>query len=270
MDDETTAKPAAAGPSSAEPLAPVTPEEQVQEPVVEETPPEEVAPTEEEPQRQTRFERREERHIERLTDQIQKGLDRREGYRQTLEQPRPPYQPLKYEEAEYDARELEADRSRYGENRYQEGLQAGTSAAQQEFFIDRLERDGDYIASHYPQLDQSSEEFDPDLTDEINRLYLATIGYNAQTGFIANPAVRYRDFARTQMALIERVATSKGAETAQNLARQSGRGGVRPTSSPRRQTVRDLTPRSIAEMSPEEWEQNRDAVNRQILDELSQ
>lgn len=219
----------------------------------------------------SRFERRQERHIERLTDQLRQGFDQNRAYRERLVPPqRDSYQPLRYEDgADYDKETLERDREAYATRRAAEAVSQLQSAAQQEFFIDRMERDVEYISSRTPQLDESASEFDPDLADSVNRLYLATIGYNPQTGVITNPGIRYRDFASAFMGALDKVKTSESADTAQNLARQSGRAGVRPTVASRRHQLGDLSrPGAISDLDSETYEKNKDAINDRILQEL--
>lgn len=219
-------------------------------------------------QRPSRYERRQERYIDRLTEQIMRGQAQGNSYRQELLNSTQGYKPIRYDDAEYDAQELEKDRRAYGDTRYQEGLQVASAAAQQEFFVDRLERDTDYVSSHYRQLDERSDDFNPDLADRVNRLYLATIGYNPQTGQIANPGIRYRDFTAAFMDTAEQVASSQTADTAQNIARQAGRTGMRPSGGSRRSGPDLKNPNAIAEMTQEEYSQNKDAIQQKILQEL--
>lgn len=250
----STVEPPQQPPVVQDPAAPTEPQDPVEQPL--EDP--------HSPQEPSRFERRQERQIERLTDRIAQGMNQRYQPPQQTQ-----YDPLKYNEDEYDVRQLEEDRNRYGEARYQEGLASAQATLNPDIFLDRLERDNDYIASHYKQLDERSDDFNPDLAERLNRLYLATIGFDANSGRITNPGVRYRDYASAFMEVVDHIATNQSADTAQNLARQSSQGGIRPGGSTPRGSGPDLSnPNTIAQMSQEEYQANREAIQAKILHEL--
>lgn len=252
-DIEATEKPA----SEATPA-----EKPAEEPQTPEVPPE--VPKEEpkeEPQ-----ERRGDRRIGRLVDKLGQTSRQRDYYRQQLAQDQP-YQPLEYQGGEFDPKELEQDRSQFGNVRYQQGMQQGLSQYQQEIFIDRLELDSDRVAQKYSVLDDNSEDFDPDLTDNLNRMYLDAVGYDQRTGLIRNPSVRYKDYVETSMAIAERFASSKNADTAKNIAKQSARGGVRPSAEARK-TLGELQPGDISSMTTEEYERHKSEIDRQVKQKL--
>lgn len=177
-----------------------------------------------------------------------------------------PYKPADLSDMEYDPETLkllEEDREKIRQDAYRRG--AGERQAQiQERFMDRFEIDADRVIAKYPVMDEdNAEAFDPDLTASINQQFLALTGWDEKTGRFHNPVIRYKDFVDSQMALIERAAASRNADTAQNVAKQVSRTGVRPTGGSRKTSV-DLSPQGIAKMSVEEYEKHRPAIEAEI------
>jgi hypothetical protein len=183
-------------------------------------------------------------------------------------QPDKPYQPVNLDDMEYDPETLQLlkqDRERIAKDAYSQGA-GERQALVQERFMDRFEVDADRVTAKYPTMDETSEDFDPDLAAGINEQYLALVGYEQRpdgSAVFHNPIIRYRDYVDSQMALIERAATSRNADTAQNVAKQASRTGPRPSGGAKRGAV-DLSPIGIRKMTPEEYEKNRPAIEAEI------
>lgn len=174
---------------------------------------------------------------------------------------RKPYKPLDIKDGEYDPKELQQDRERYGEDRFAEGRDESRNELKQELFVTNLKIDGASVAREYPMLDERSDDFDPDLASHINELFLATVGWNGKS--VRNPNVSYYDYVAAFMDVVDRAATSRNADTATNVARQASRTGIRPNAQRRRSTV-VRTPSDIANMSDADWEKNKDKVYAEI------
>lgn len=206
-------------PEVVETPAPSQQSETVEQPETEETQEEQVEISEEEPEEQKPPSRRESLRIQQLLEKLK-----------TQPQQQQPVisQGLDYGRA-LDAdpeviKQLEADRNAVAQAQYQQGL----SQAQGIQFRTMLEIDAPKIEAKYSQLDKDSQDFDPATSDAINRWYLATVGYDQQTGSVQNSNVRYSDFVEGLMELADRMAGEKTVTTAKNVARQAATTGLRP------------------------------------------
>jgi hypothetical protein len=208
--------------------------------------------------------RREDRRVRRLIDNLRTSTEERDRYKSELERRGGRgYKPIRYEEGQYTADELEADREAYAEYRYQEGLRQAQLHTDTKLWVRDLERDNEVVLSKYPMLDPSHEEFNPELAEDLNEWYLELAGYDDRTKTVRNTNVRYRDFIEAQMALVEKASASRNADTATRVAQQSGRAGLRPTGG-RRDSLGEITARKVGEMKPEEFEKHETAVDREI------
>lgn len=95
-------------------------------------------------------------------------------------------------------------------------------------FETRLEVDAPRVESKYPQLDKSSDEFDPVLADAINRMYLSFVGYNPQSRSVRTSDIRYAEFVEANFELAEQIAGRKLERTTTNLKKQVAKTGIRP------------------------------------------
>ena len=251
---------APADPSPEEPEAPE--EEQPETPEEEE--PEAPSPNEEEPEQPEQpgtGSRRLDRRIERFSLKLRNEF----ATRGQAPSQGSTYKPADLSEMEYDPETLkllEEDRQRIAADAYQQG--AGERNRQiQERFMDRFEVDADRVVAKYPQMDEDSQNFDPDLAADLNEKFLAYTGYDERTGVFHNPIMRYKDFVDAEMATLERYSSTRNAETAKNVAKQVSRTGVRPGGGSRKPTV-DLSPNGIRNMTPEQYEKNRPAIEAEI------
>lgn len=211
---------------------------------------------------------RADRRFDRMSDRLRQKSAEADYFRDQLLTNQPAYKPLDYtKQQEFDARTLEQDRSQYGTNQYVQGQQEGVKVAKQEMFIDRLELDGERVATKYPVLDPSNPDtFDDDFTSDVNELYLEAVGFDRRTGQVRNTSLRYRDFVDKYMRNLDKVSNSRNADTARNVARQSARTGLRPGAAPRRSNVDPGNPATWRDK--EAYSKNKDAINQTIMRQI--
>ena len=142
---------------------------------------------------------------------------------------------------------LEAKSQEYGQAQFNAGLEQAKSIQ----FQTRLEIDAPRVEAKYSIFDKESPDFDPAVTSSINNWFLASVGYDAQTGFVANPNVRYVDFVEGIMELADNMAGVKTTESVKNIAKQAATTGLRPDGSSARSM--DLS-KHPSEMTNEELE----------------
>lgn len=124
--------------------------------------------------------------------------------------------------------QLEQDRRNYGQNLYNQGLEQAKSIQ----FHTRLEIDAPKVEAKYSQLNPNDKNnFNPVVATAINEWYLATTGYDAQSGSVKNSDIRYADFVDGIMELSNELASQKNISTAKNIAKQSAQTGLRPDGS---------------------------------------
>lgn len=123
--------------------------------------------------------------------------------------------------------QLEQASQTYGQQQYQQGLQEAKAIQ----FHTRLEIDAPRVEAKYAQFNKESSEFNPAMADAINQWYLASVGFDAKTGYVANPNVRYAEFVEGIMELADTMASTKTAKTTQNIAKQAASTGLRPDGS---------------------------------------
>lgn len=115
----------------------------------------------------------------------------------------------------------------YGQEQYQMGLKEATKMR----FETRLEVDAPRVEAKYPQLDKNSSEFNPAVASSINQMYLSAVGYDEQTGYVANDSIRYAEYVEAMFELVDEAANRKVESTRRNVTRQAGRTGLRPDGS---------------------------------------
>lgn len=151
--------------------------------------------------------------------------------------PSQPEQPkaLNYREAlEADdevVKTLEQDRETYGQHQYTQGLSQAEKLAQSQMFHTRLELDAPKVAKDYPIFDNKSPEFNPVLTDSVNRMYLNFVGYDHNTGSVERTDVRYAEFVEAIFELGNEIGTKKAEASRKNIAKQAASTGLRPDGS---------------------------------------
>jgi len=224
-----------------------TNEEEVVDEQPVETPPESTEETQDEPEEEENLEESEpEGETESQEDEPEpveeRPPSRRESLRiqqllEKMKQPQQQYQQpqplggLNYSEA-LDAdpntiAQLEADRQQVAQQQYQQGIAQAESIK----WESRLEIDAPKVESKYPQFDKNSAELDPALADSVNQMYLQMVGYDASTGMVQNPQIRYADYVESIVEQAERMAGNKVARAQKNIAKQAAATGLRPDGS---------------------------------------
>lgn len=204
---------------------------------------------------ETRREKRQSRFIEKLSKQLEQS--RGQSFKEKLNNPEG-YKPIEYGEQEYPIEQLNADRQKYGEAQYQQGLDTAQQVAQTTVWKDSVERDNDFIDEKFPIMDENSDEYDSDIANYINNLYLKSTGYDGTS--VKNP-IRYRDFVQANMELADRLKVQASAETAQNVSRQASQASIKSGANSRR-SARDWSqPGAIANLSPDEYDKFKPEID---------
>jgi hypothetical protein len=190
--------------------------------------------------------------IEKKAEELKltKILDRIQGTKQP--QRRDASDPLNYREA-IDAPDevyetLDNDRRSFGEQRYNEGLEAVRAM---EFRTN--------IKLDLPIVQGKLDKLDPADAQAIDREYLMYTGYDPTTGYVKNPDIGYADFVEAQIERAERLASNMHLKSQQNIAKQAAQTGVRPDGGGR-QGIKIESAQDIAKMSDKEFEKNREAI----------
>jgi hypothetical protein len=164
---------------------------------------------------------------------------------------------LNYEKAlnadEETIKELEADRKTYGQTQYNAGLEQAKAIE----FRTLLEIDAPKVESKYGVLDKESADFNPVVANAINSWYLSSVGYNAETGRVANSNVRYSEFVEGIMELADEMAGQKVATTTKNIVKQAANLGIRPGGT----TVKLDLNKDASQMSDKELDAKLAALN---------
>lgn len=128
-------------------------------------------------------------------------------------------------------RQLDQASKQYGEQRYQQGQNETRRELDRIRFENRLEVDAPKVESKYPQLDKSSDEFNPAVADSLNQMYLSTIGYDPRTGYVQNANLRYSEYIDAMFELVNEAAARQTETTRRNVTKQASRTGLRPDGS---------------------------------------
>lgn len=215
----------------------------------------------------TRKERREERK-KNFLESIKADTETKNTNRERLLQGDPNFKPLDYtEQSEYDAKQLEEDRSKYGNNQFSKGAETERYYATQERFWDRTEFEGKLLENNpkYAFLDETNPDtFDADKAEELNGMYLELVGFDAQTNTVRRTDLSYDKFVRHEVERMERWAGESEANSSKNIVEQASRSGIRPSGSSR-SGIGKLRPGDISKMSAADVEKNEAEIDRQIL-----
>lgn len=121
-------------------------------------------------------------------------------------------------------KKLENDRQAAVNAAHQSGLAQANSIR----FHTRLEIDAPRIEAKYPQLDKTSDKFNPILANAVNTMFLSTAGYDPKTDTAANPDVRYSEYIESIFELASEIAGEKISSTTKNIKKQAAQTGLRP------------------------------------------
>lgn len=270
--DESAQETSEESPTAPEQETPETPAEAEEAP---EAAAEEPSPEPAEPK--SRKERREERRKSFL-ESVRKGDD-----------PLPQAQPEKYDpldlsnpdsysredngEKYVDPTKLVEDREKYAQTTAAQAREEAKAEAAQERFMGDLQLEGKIIKSDpkFQFMNEDSEEFDPDLTQEFNEEFLALVDHSVDpvTGKhrFGRPNMSYEQFVRTRFERMERYAEARASQSTKNIVAAKSKASPRPTGSGSK-GLGKLKPGDISQMSPEEYEKNKDAINSQLNSNL--
>lgn len=121
-------------------------------------------------------------------------------------------------------KKLNDDRQRAAEESFNQGLAAANFLQ----FRTMLEIDASRVSSKYPQLDKDSDDFDKNVADGINTLYLQIVGFDPKSKSVANPDLRYGEFVPVIYQLAEDIASNKNSEVTNEIKKQAAKTGIRP------------------------------------------
>ena len=236
-----------------------------------EKPKEEEKAPEEEP-RKTRREKRAERKA--FLDSVRREQEQKADPREQRYKTDPDYKPMEFENKDYDLKELEEDRSKYGQNEFAKGAQTAAETekwyAEQDKFWQATEYESKLLGKD-PEFafmdDTHPETFDEDRTADINEAFLAFVGFDPEKKTVYRTDISFEKFARYEVERIKRWAEELSDESEQNLVEQKSQSAVRPSGTPKK-GLGVLKPGDISKMTDEEYEKNRDEINRQILSAL--
>lgn len=105
-----------------------------------------------------------------------------------------------------------------------------------------LSRDVEVLPAQYPELDETSPEYNPVLEEKIEAAFKARAFKNGQL----DPSVRLADVAKDFIDVARSAATKSSADIKNAVAKQADESAVRPTGS--NKTDRDFKDLSIEEM----------------------
>lgn len=245
MDDKSTSAPINEEEQSEE-----TTDEIVTEEVVENEPVEEVEEVAEEAEPAEA--------VEEEVKEDPKPPSKRENLRiqelvQKLKQPAPQQAPQR-QDAGLDYRnelnaddgvyeKLETDRRSHGETQFNKGVEQAKSIQ----FETRLEVDTPKVISKYDQFNKDHKDFNPAVANAVNQMYLATAGYDRQTGKVQNTQVRYSDYVDGIMEMADEIAGEKVQASTKNIAKQAAVTGVRPDGSKAKRLNLDQAPEDMSD-----------------------
>jgi hypothetical protein len=184
-------------------------------------------------------EQEKEEEVEEEEEEVEKPKSRREELRiqQLLakykEETRAP-EPEKVKDAiDYESelnadpeliKRLDEDRRRVADASYRQGMESNKSI----LFHTRLEVDAPRVEAKYPQLDKESDDFNPQLANAINTMYLSTVGYDEKNDSVRDPNLRYSTYVESVFELANEIAGEKTEATRTNIKKQAAKTGLRP------------------------------------------
>jgi hypothetical protein len=176
----------------------------------------------------SRSEKRQQRYAERMADRVRSQAEQDAQAGRQLFSNNQNYEPLKYQNGEYDLDQLEQDRRQYGQDNFNKGVQQGTQLYELERFGDRLETDIDRVLTKH-ELTEKREQM-------LLNSYLREVGAQEDANgrlTIARPNLRFRDFAEDYIGQLDEVIQEELSRSSKNLVSQAARTGVRPNGNTR-------------------------------------
>ena len=211
----------------------------------------------------TRGERRSENYIDKLSEQIRSSSQF--AYQPKTEPTtRQEYQPLKYEEGDFDLNTLEKDRSDYGQAQRDRAIQETQDSftpIKQQIWAQQLEFDDDKVKKIWNILDERDEDnYDPDFAKQMFQKYVNFIGYNRndQTGAtsIDRQQIRWIDFVQAEKQNLDHYVQRAAQTSTKNIVKQATNTGIRPSGQARVAKGRNVNtedPNWISKLTREEY-----------------
>lgn len=166
------------------------------------------------------------------------------------------YKPLDYKEA-IDADEQVIDQLAKDREQYATDLQQQTN---ERLTTELWKRD---IKTDLALVKDKLDKLDPASARAIDKEYLLYSGYDPESGRVANPTIGYAEFVEAQIERAEMIAANLNVRTQQNVAKQVAQTGIRPNgTASKAKTI--SSPEDIANISPADWEKNRDTYLKQM------
>lgn len=212
----------------------------------------------------SRGEVRHERYIDKLAEEIRQSNANATRYTEELFTPKP-YQPIQYQEGDYDPKQLEDDRNTVANNRFAEGVQTGinqgTSQVVKELWADRFDIDSERVTTKWDALNPERDTYNPKLESSLVQKYIQFAGVekdNKGRVTIQKPNIRFKDFVQAEMQNLEDYAATRNANSTKNVVKQAASTGVRPGGQARtsKPTWDFSDPHALEKMSSEDYWKN--------------
>lgn len=220
----------------------------------------------------TRKEKREAKRKRYLESIRKEGEQNTQNRRSDLFPTDPNYKPLDYNDvSELDVKDLQADRTKYGQTNFSKGAELERFYADQEKFWQGVEYEDKLLQTDpkFNFLNDKSKKYDPDLAEELHEKFFEVIGYNPDTQTTRRTDISFANFVKREISEREAWASRTEDQIVKNAAAQRSTASIRPGgSSPK--SLGKLKPGDISRMSQKEFEKHEAEIDRQILAELGQ
>ena len=221
------------------------------------------------PTRKEKREAKRKRYLESIRKEGEQTTQRR---RDELFPTDPNYKPLDYNDVtELDVKDLQNDRTQYGQTNFSKGAKLERFYADQEKFWQGVEYEDKLLQTDpkYNFLNEKSKKYDPDLAEELHEKFFELVGFDPQTQVTRRTDISFSNFVRREISDREAWAARNEDQIVRNAAAQRSTASIRPGgSSPK--SLGKLKPGDISRMSQKEFEKHEAEIDRQILAELGQ
>lgn len=220
----------------------------------------------------TRKEKREAKRRRYLESIRKEGEQNTQSRRNDLFRTDPDYKPLDYNDvSELDVKDLQEDRTKYGQTNFSKGAELERFYADQEKFWQGVEYEDKLLQTDpkYNFLNEKSKKYDPDLAEELHEKFFEVVGFNPETQTTRRTDISFANFVKREIGEREAWAARYEDQIVKNAAAQRSTASIRPGgSSPK--SLGKIKPGDISKMSQKEFEKHEAEIDRQILAELGQ
>jgi hypothetical protein len=225
--------------------------------------------TERKPTRKEKREAKRKRYLESIRKE---GEQNTQSRRSDLFPSDPNYKPLDYDNvSELDVKDLQDDRTKYGQTNFSKGAKLERFYAEQEKFWQGVEYEDKLLQTDpkYNFLNDKSKKYDPDLAEELHEKFFELVGFNPDTQTTRRTDISFANFVKREIGDREAWAARNEDQIVKNAAAQRSTASIRPGgSSPK--SLGKIKPGDISRMSQKEFEKHEAEIDRQILAELGQ